>query len=1177
MKYFNSAANLIPQYNEYKECVRNPGIISISGLSRIHKAHFIAATTEETSESLLVLVDSESEAERLCADVNTLCNNSCAYVYPAKDSDLFIAEAASGEYVHRRLSVLYSLTRKIPTEFSSQSEQGLSFGTSVIVATPEAAAQLTISPKKLTESIIRIEKDGEFKSEEVFSRLIEGGYSRVDMVESVSQFSVRGSIIDIFPVNSELPVRVDLWGDTVDSLALFDVESQRSVSKIEVVHISPSCEQLEDSTATLFDYVQKVIVCEQNACNEQFRSAYEQFKEDLALAAEQGNVSGGKFMLSKAEYNALAEEKTFAYFDAFARKGREFTQVAVTQLPPWNGEYNQLCRDLKAYMKSGYSVIIFAGTEKSARELANDLRDDDFVADYAVNPERAYGRHIFVTAGTLSAGYDYSEAKCACITLFGNRNSETVVRGITGGTSPVSAAKKPKRKSKAEAIRAISEINVGDYIVHDNYGIGIFEGVTKLTNDGISKDYIKLRYAGKDALYLPVTQLDFIARYIGNTSSANLKLSKLHTDTWFKTKAKVKRAVAELAQELVELYSVRMKAKGHSFGKDTPEQLEFESRFSYVETDDQLTCIEELKSDMQSPRPMDRLLCGDVGFGKTEVALRGAFKCVMEGKQCALLCPTTVLAWQHYQTAIQRFGLTEGVSSRQSLQKRNDNAGLVNVELLSRFRTPKQQKEILQKLESGVIDFIIGTHTLVGKNVKFKNLGLVIIDEEQRFGVMQKERLKVSFEGVDTLTLSATPIPRTLNMAMSGIRDMSVIETPPHDRLPVTTYVIEHDYGVISAAINKELRRAGQVYYIHNRVETIMSAAAKLQGLLPDARIGIAHGKMDEKSLLEVWRQLLERQIDILVCTTLIETGVDVPNVNTLIIENADRMGLAQLHQLRGRVGRTNRRAFAYFTFNRGKVLTEIAEKRLKAVREFTQFGAGFKIALRDLEIRGAGSVLGESQSGHLSSVGYETYVRLLEEAVKSVDGGRSSSDGEESPSEVVSQCVVDVKADAFIPDGYISNQSGRIACYKKIAEIRDEDDAKDVVSELTDRYGKIPKPVTGLIQAARIRNLGGRCGISEVSQNKNGVVFHWRQNVAEESSESQSAKMEGLSYWERRRLEKGNQAGLPVEKLSKLPQKLFSKMELNLTERPGVTLKLTEKDDVLDIVTGFLENLVDN
>jgi transcription-repair coupling factor (superfamily II helicase) len=1136
MSFFNSVANLIPEFRELSE--GTVPCLALSGLSRIHKAHFIAALASQRAEPLLVIAETENEAMRMCEDICTfgveskqdfspkdgLCPSGgrnltaiSAVVYPAKDFNFIAADTQSPEYEHRRLSILANIC-------ASDSPR-----CPVVIATSEAAAQMTFSPKKLTECIIVIEKSSELCTEKLLSDLIANGYTRVDMVEGVSQVSVRGSVIDIFAVNEPAPVRIDLWGDTVERIAYFDLETQRRGNYCGYLRIGPAVETVREGT--LFDYVQQVIVCEQTSCDEQFRAAYEQYKADLELQCSMQGVNRGDFhrqMLSKSEYESVLTERAVAKFDTFTRDVNA-VNVSAVQLPPWGGDYSQLKSDLGAYMRSGYAVLIFAGTEKSAKSLAYDLRDDGLKADYSENPKKVFAKHIFVTGGTLSAGFDYPQTKCACITHRGiSRGGRGDGKQVYGSSASHGVGKgKAKRKSKSEVIRALTDVNVGDYIVHDSYGIGIFEGVTKLTSDGASKDYIKLQYAGKDVLYVPVTQLDYIARYIGNTDTATLKLSRLNTDGWTKAKARVKKAVEELAEELIELYSKRMRAEGHEFAPDTREQIAFENAFGYIETDDQLTCIEELKADMCSKRPMDRLLCGDVGFGKTEVALRGVFKCVSEGKQCVLLCPTTVLAWQHYQTALQRMSGNSGSAH----DSQNSDYMPVNIELMSRFRSAKEQREIRAKLKSGVIDFVVGTHTLVGKGVAFRNLGLVIIDEEQRFGVAQKEKLKEAFTGVDVLTLSATPIPRTLNMAMSGIRDMSVIETPPHDRIPVTTYVIEHDMGVVVRAINKELRRAGQVYYVHNRVETIVTCAAKLCELIPEARVGIAHGRMDERELLDVWRRLLEREIDILVCTTLIETGVDVPNVNTLIIENADRMGLAQLHQLRGRVGRTNRRAYAYFTFQKGKIISEIAEKRLRAVREFTQFGAGFKIALRDLEIRGAGSVLGESQSGHLSAVGYETYVRLLEEAVS--EAGRGDTSDDEGRGDVIPfrTCTVDIKADAFIPESYISNQSQRIACYRKIAEIRDEEGAADVFDELTDRYGVIPKSVRGLIEAARLRNMASSMGISEIVQGK-------------------SKKGDTLTlYWD----------NPDMQRLSQVSERFAKRVELDLVGRAHVLLRLGE------------------
>ena len=693
--------------------------------------------------------------------------------------------------------------------------------------------------------------------------------------------------------------------------------------------------------------------------------------------------------------------------------------------------------------------MLIAGSEKTLPIIRQDLMDDGIKCDIAKEDSQCLPGRVLLMTGSLSGGYEYPENKTAVITQ----------------SKAASSKKKKKKHKKGEEIRSLSDITAGDLVVHSMHGIGRFAGIRKLELEGVTKDYITIQYAGKDVLYVPVTQLDMVSRYIGPRDDTGVKLNKLSSSEWQKTRNNVKRAVKDMAHELTALYAKREKSKGFAFLPDDEMQRDFESRFPYTETDDQLQSINEIKEDMERIRPMDRLLCGDVGFGKTEVAFRAAMKCVASGKQCAILAPTTVLAMQHFQTALRRFEHFP-----------------VTIELLSRFRTPKQQQEILKKLKKGLIDIIIGTHRLVQKDVEFKSLGLAIIDEEQRFGVAHKEKFKEHFTGVDMLTLSATPIPRTLNMAMSGIRDMSVIDEPPQDRHPVQTYVVEYNPGMLIQAINKELKRGGQVYYIHNRVETISSCAAKLQEWVPDARIAYAHGQMTEEAMSEIWRQLVEHEIDILVCTTIIETGVDVPNVNTLIIEDSDYFGLSQLYQLRGRVGRSNRRAFAYFTFRREKILTEVASKRLNAMREFTQFGSGFRIAMRDLEIRGAGSILGGRQHGHMESVGYDMYIRLLTEAIAEEKG---------EPVKKAADCAVDIQIDAHIPENYIESLAQRLDIYKKIAAVQNEEDKMEMIDELIDRYGDPPKSVEGLINASLLRNTAASLGITEIQQRKENMIFY--------------------------------------------------------------------------------------
>lgn len=701
-------------------------------------------------------------------------------------------------------------------------------------------------------------------------------------------------------------------------------------------------------------------------------------------------------------------------------------------------------------------MIFSGGTEKAAKNLAEDLENEDIPALYfPLEPAEFPRGRVSVLPGALSGGFGYPHEKFYAFTY---------------GRNAVASKKRKSRSGfkKGQSLHSLDELKKGDYVVHSLHGIGVFDGINKLEVGKITKDYIKIKYAKGDVLYVPVTQLDLVSKYIGphEDDGRTVKLNKIGGKDWEKTRNKVRAAVKDMADQLIALYSKRQNSPGYAFSPDIDMQSDFERRFEYDETSDQLRAIDEIKGDMEKPYPMDRLLCGDVGFGKTEVALRAAFKCAADGKQCAILVPTTILAYQHYRTILKRF---DGFP--------------VEIEMLSRFRTPKEQEKILKNLKRGSLDIIVGTHRLVSKDVKFKDLGLLIVDEEQRFGVAQKEKLKELFPTVDVLTLSATPIPRTLNMAMTGIRDMSVIEEAPQDRYPVQTYVIEHDMGILCEAMEKELRRGGQVYYLHNRVESIESTAAKIKEMMPSARIAVAHGRMGEEELSEIWRDLLEGDIDILVCTTIIETGVDVPNCNTLIIEDADRLGLAQLHQIRGRVGRSTRRASAYFTFKRGKELSEIANRRLSAIREYTEFGSGFKIAMRDLEIRGAGNVLGAQQHGHMEAVGYDMYLQLLGEAVEEEKG--------EKPISRKKECLIDMQIDAHIPDNYIKSIPQRLAVYRRIADIKNTEDAEDVKDELRDRFGEIPQSVQGLIDVSLLRNTAAAKGIYEIGQKGNSVILY--------------------------------------------------------------------------------------
>ena len=832
--------------------------------------------------------------------------------------------------------------------------------------------------------------------------------------------------------------------------------------------------------ATLFDYAEGalILVSEPARVRERVRTAQWQLQEDIKTLLEEGQLCRGltDYALDWGDIAPLLERRGAILLDAFAHSGQDIRlaslyNVTARQLPVWSGGIDLLCEDLRDMLHRGMSCIVLAGAEEKAAEaLAEDLVKQELPALYAPSPDAPLKNRVLVVRGGLSSGFEFPDASLAVVT-HGRLN----------------AARRPTRRarrSKGAEIHSLSELTVGDYIVHAAHGIGLYEGIHQLEVQGVVKDYIKLQYDKGDTLYVPVTQLDLVSKYIGTKDEVRVKLHRLGGQEWQKTKTRVRTAVKDIAKELIALYSKRMSAPGYAFDPDGEWQYDFERRFEYAETDDQLRCIDEIKSDMERSVPMDRLLCGDVGFGKTEVALRAAFKCVSQSKQCAILVPTTILAFQHYNTVVRRM---EGFP--------------VRIEMLSRFRSPKQQEEILKRTARGEVDILVGTHRMLSKDVSFRDLGLFIVDEEQRFGVAQKERIKEMTPNVDVLTLSATPIPRTLNMAMSGIRDMSVIEEAPQDRRPVQTYVLEHDNGIITDAIRRELRRDGQVYYLHNRVEDIERVAAGLQMRIPEARVGFAHGKMTEEQLSDIWRQVLEHELDILVCTTIIETGVDISNVNTLVIENADRFGLSQLHQLRGRVGRSSRRAFAYLTFVRGKVLSDVATKRLEAMREFTEFGAGFKIAMRDMEIRGAGNLLGAQQHGHMEAVGYEMYLRLLSEAVNEEKGGGAP--------ERDAECLIDLQVPAHIPESYIGTNAQRLDVYRRIADIRTHEDSLDVYDELIDRFGEPPEAVQGLIDVALLRNMAASVGIYEVKQQQDTLLLYQRK-LNMETGARMNAAMKG-------------------------------------------------------------------
>lgn len=1088
--------------SEYSAVVRcfQKGFLpqGILGLLPVQKAQIISSLTESLQKKALVIVPDESSAAKLCDDIRPFGVSVLQYV--ARSLSFYGQDAQSHEYEQKRIKTLRAM---------------LDGNFRIIVASVEAAASFTIPPCELLQKSVVIKKGEDISLPNILSALENAGYTRVDAVEGIGQYSSRGGIVDFFSPDSESPVRIELWGDTVDTMCQFDIETQRRTVSIDKIIIAPSKEIIADpeelseklaklssaqrgkkaeaikksietdierlrnglsvsspdrylplvySPATIFDYLGSsdvVFVSETGAVKERLTSYGKLLNEDIKSCFEDGILCKGldKFSLTSDELFGIYEKYPTAFLDNFARGSfdvpiKNLTTFSASTLPVWNGKLDVLKEDIAPILSKDATVTVFAGTDKSAKVLAENLTDDGIPAVYfPVIPNEFPKGTVTVLPGSLSSGFAYPSQKLYVFT-YSRVYTSTVKR-------------RNKNYKAKDTIHSLDELHKGDYIVHSVHGIGVFEGVTQLQNGKIVKDYIKIKYAKSDVLYVPVTQLDLVSKYIGphEDDGKAIKLNRLGGGDWEKTKSKVRSAVKDMADELIKLYSKRMDSKGFAFSPDIDMQSDFERRFEYEETGDQLRCIAEIKHDMEIPHPMDRLLCGDVGFGKTEVALRAVFKCIADGKQCAILVPTTILALQHYQTIMKRF---DGFP--------------VEAEMLSRFRTATQQAKIIKGINSGFIDIIVGTHRLISKDIKFKDLGLLIVDEEQRFGVAQKEKLKEKFPNVDVLTLSATPIPRTLNMAMSGIRDMSVIEEAPSDRFPVQTYVLEHNLPLLCEAMDKELRRGGQVYYLHNNTEDIDRTANNIKEFLPDAKIAVAHGKMDEETLSGIWRDLMEGNIDILVCTTIIETGVDVPNCNTLIIEDADRLGLSQLHQIRGRVGRSTRRAFAYFTYKKDKNLTEVAYKRLQAIREYTEFGSGFKIAMRDLEIRGAGNLLGAQQHGHLASVGYDMYMKLLSEAIKGEKG--------EEPKNT-KDCLIDLQINAHIPDQYITALSARLMTYRRIADVRTTEEADDVRDELRDRFGEIPPSVNGLIEVSLCRNRAAEIGIYEIGQKGNTLALY--------------------------------------------------------------------------------------
>ncbi len=1143
-----------------------PKPIMVSGLCEGATDILCTALVEDMPSACPALIICAEEKD--CARMNSVLASFGirAAVYPARDLN-FYNVAASHEFEHRRIATLMGI---------------IGGETEAVICTPDAALSYTIPPEDLRDSVLSVSASDKVEIANIASKLAAAGYCRASLAEGAGQFAVRGGILDVcfsVPTPGETTkneneilqaVRIEFFGDEIDRMGLYDVSTQRVISNVDKVVIPPAREllpsrevlrkiasaiselkkktkdpkieeQLEGELdaaraaaenggelkfidkyisavykrkTCLLDYFSPMSICivRGNAAVAERAKAHEWHMQRETEDMVASGTVGGKY----ADYGEAASRldvfratHTTVLLDSLMQGTSSLSLGGLfgfrTKHSLSCSENDELLRDeLTQFSKSKYRTLLMATSETQAKNYTGLLNEWGIPAQFCgeaanVDLSNMRGGEVHVISDAVCAPFEMLSPRIAVVSL-AHKSAITRER----------RERNKRRSQSSNTVRLLSyaDLSEGDYVVHENHGIGIFEGISTMTVGGVTRDYITIRYAGSDKLFLPVEQLDKVSKYIGaHSDDGTLKLSKFGGTEWGRTKARTKAALKDVAKELIALYAERLRRPGHAFPADDAFQRDFEAAFEYDETAAQLDAITDIKEDMQKSTPMDRLLCGDVGYGKTEVAFRAIYKAILDGKQAALLVPTTILALQHYQTAVARM-----------------RAFPVNVEMLSRFRTPKEQKKIISDLEKGDVDLIIGTHRMLSSDIKFKSLGLLVIDEEQRFGVAQKEKIKQKIGNVDVLSLSATPIPRTLNMAMSGIRDISLLDEAPTDRLPVQTYVLEHDDVIIIDAIKRELRRGGQVFYLYNVVETIDHVAAKISAAIPEARVVTAHGKTDKARLEEIWQEMTDGEIDVLVSTTIIETGVDVPNANTLIVENAHKMGLSQLHQLRGRVGRSSRRAYAYFTFPRGRALSEISQKRLEAIREYAEFGAGFQIALRDLEIRGAGNVLGTEQHGHLDEVGYDLYIKLLNEAILEERG--------ETPEEK-EECTVTLDTDAFLPDTYVASSAQRMALYKKISHVRDENDVNELYDELCDRYGEPPAPALYLLDVSLLRARATACGITAVTQDKDEIRIHPKE--------------------------------LDVDVWSELASEAKGKLRVVLANEPYLTLRLRRGEDAIE------------
>ena len=1098
---------LLSEYREYSDfsaALKNGDTpISVAGIVDSAWGQFIYQTFD--AKRALVIAYNDREAERIAENLRLFCER--VFVFPSKEYVFFDIDAQDRHSENARLSALYEIS-----------------GGGVLVAALDSILTYPLSYENLKNNTLDIAVGDKYDISELAAKLVAMGYSREEEVSGKGQFAARGGILDIFSPQSECPVRVEFFDIEVDSIREFDAETQRSTENVEkttvipctetacidrnilcdrlygiikklkrkkndmselIGHINGDIESIEngvipksiykylgavyDEPPTILDYFEEddlIFLTEPKRIAERAKSMEYEISETVKELTEKNLYSKdfGKIMISYADIADTLQERRLISLNTLTHSGINYKYKAIFNFNTkttvsLHGRIDYLYADLEKSKGSGKTTVILASSRSRGENLSGTLKERGIKCRYInETPEFKKGETVIVK-GDLPKGFEYPEIN---FTLISEQE-------IFGGLSK----EKRKKADSKNRLKSYTDINVGDYVVHRAHGIGKYMGIKKITVSGVTKDYLHIAYRGTDSLYVPATQLDMLYKY-AEASDNELRLSKLGGSEWDKTKQRVKKATRDMAKQLAELYASREYSKGFAFSRDTVWQREFEDTFPYRETEDQIRSIAEVKHDMQSGKPMERLLCGDVGYGKTEVAIRAAFKAVMDSKQVAYLCPTTILAMQQYETFVSRM-----------------KSFPIKIEMLSRFRTAAEQTKILKKLKSGEIDIIIGTHRLLQKDVEFKDLGLLVIDEEQRFGVAHKEQLKELKRNVDVLSMSATPIPRTLHMAMVSVRDMSLLETPPENRYPVATYVLEYNDEVILNAIKKELARGGQVFYLFNRVKGIYRVAEWLKSQLPEASVAVGHGKMKEDELEDIMYDMVNGKTDILVCTTIIETGLDIPNANTIIVENADRMGLAQLYQLRGRVGRSDRNAYAYFTYRREDLLSDTAERRLSAIKEFTEFGSGFKIAMRDLEIRGAGDILGAEQHGHIDSVGYDMYCKILENSIREMRG---------LPEKEEIDTSIDLNIDAYIPERYIKSANVRIDAYKRIAVIETEDDVSDVTDELTDRFGNLPKAVQNLIEIARIKALAANVGIKEIAQKGDLVLFTFAENRIEDS-----------------------------------------------------------------------------